>query len=226
MRISGRLDAAAAPQLARTLQNALADAQLVLVDMAAAHGAVGSAAHVIIDASVRAREAGKRLLVIGAPPVGDALLREAADAGLLAWVATDTPATNGSEPPRPAPENPVNASVLSARAMAVPAPDLWLHGADGVLRRAWTPDPDASTTLAGRTIEVYVDAAGALNGWYDPASSLAINQRRLDSTDVPSSDAALRCQGRCGIVWRTPAPAALIEHGERCLTCAGPLAPA
>ena len=76
---------------------------------------------------------------------------------------------------------------------------------------------------AGTEIELYLDAGGALNGWRDPRSGLAINQRRLEHGESPATYSDLACHGPCGVVWLAPAAARLAEHDERCLTCAGPL---
>ncbi|MDA0183657.1 hypothetical protein OJ997_25335 [Solirubrobacter phytolaccae] len=223
MRASGPLDASSALLLDGTLQAALEAARLVLLDVQDTDDADGAAARVIIAASVRAREAGKRLLVIGPPQVSDASLSAAITEGRVAWLESAPPTAAAEHAP---PDNPVNARIVSARVMDVPAAELWLHDADGALRRAWVPPAVPPVTLAGRSVEVYLDAIGSLNGWYDHTSGLAINQRRLSDADMPDPDAGLRCQGRCGLVWRTPAPAELVAHDEHCLTCAGPLVPA
>ena len=210
--VSGRLTAATAPELAETLRAALQGARLVVLDLHAAAGVDEAAARVIIEASTGAREAGKRLLAIGALPQADAPLSSDG----LDWLL-----------PRALPEeraraNPVNARILAARVMRVPAPGLWLHSSDGALRRAWTED--AFAPAAGTPVDLYLAGDNTVNGWHDPRSGLAVNQRWHDPPQAPATASALLCQGPCGVLWRTPAPAALLEHDEHCLTCAGPLA--
>ena len=213
VRISGPLTAATVPTLEAILRAALRDARLVLVDLHAVRRLDGVAAHVIIDASVRAREAGKRLLAIGAPPDADALR----DAPGLEWLATEilAPQVNA------VPANPVNARIVAARVMRLPAPGLWLHSSEGALQRAWSDD--AFAPPPGTALELYLARDDTVNGWRDPTTGVAVNQRRFD----PRSEAhasALLCQGPCGVLWRTPDSAALLDHDEHCLTCAGPLA--
>ena len=95
---------------------------------------------------------------------------------------------------------------------------------DGAVRRAWAPDGKAA--LAGPMLEVYVDHRGAVNGWRDLLSGLAVNQRRLGAgSTAPLVGAPMVCQGACGLTWQAPAAQGLAEHDEHCLSCAGRLAP-
>lgn len=211
--VSGQLTAATAPELAETLRAALRDARLVLLDLHAVTGVDEAATHVIIEASIGAREAGKRLLAIGAPPQAEALR----SSGGLDWHVPPAP------PQEPAvPANPVNARILAARVMRVPAPGLWLHGSDGTLRRGWADDAFAPSP--GIAVELYLAGDDTVNGWREPRSGVAVNQRWYVPPRDPATASALLCQGPCGVLWRTPDPAALLDHGEHCLTCAGPLA--
>lgn len=207
--VSGQLTAATVPELGETLRVALRDARLVLLDLHAVVGVDEAATRVIIEASTGAREAGKRLLAIGAPPQADA--PEGLD-----WLLP--PASQ--EPAVPA--NPVNARVLPARVMRVPAPGLWLHCSDGALQRAWTDD--AFAPPPGISVDLYLAGDNTVNGWHEPRSGVAVNQRRSAPPYDPAAASALLCQGPCGVLWRTPDPAVLLEHDEHCLTCAGPLA--
>jgi anti-anti-sigma regulatory factor len=213
VRYSGRLTAATVPEVDETLRAALRSSRFVLLDLHDVRGIDDAAARVIIEASVRGREAGKRLLAIGAPPDADAL--RSADG--LEWLVTEVPAAEENV----VPANPVNFRIVAARVMRMPVPGLWLHSSDGALQRAWSDDAFAPSP--GTAVELYLADDDTVNGWRDPATGVAVNQRRFD----PRSEAhasALLCQGSCGVLWRTPDPAALLAHDERCLTCAGPLA--
>ena len=118
----------------------------------------------------------------------------------------------------------VNARVVTGRAMAIPDRGLWVHTADGAVRRAWAPQAPGLPVPAGTSVEVYFDRRGAINGWWDPRSGLAVNQRHLEPGVSPATGASAACQGSCGLVWQVPAAARFAGHGERCLTCAGSLA--
>lgn len=210
--VSGRLTAETVPELGETLRAALRDARLVLLDLHAVVGVDEAATRVIIEASIGAREAGKRLLAIGAPPQAEApRIPEGLD-----WFSP--PAAQDAA----IPANPVNARILAARVMRLPVPGLWLHGSDGTLRRGWADD--AFAPAPGIPVELYLAGDDTVNGWREPRSGVAVNQRWYDASHDPATASALLCQGPCGVLWRTPDPAALLEHDEHCLTCAGPLA--
>jgi len=120
--------------------------------------------------------------------------------------------------------NPVNAAILEAELELVTGSQIWLRLGDE-LTRAWAPAGTAEREVSGTSIEVYLDADGCLNGWRDPDTGLAINQRRMDPAKPPRTGTPMACQGDCGLVWIAPAGEELSIHGERCLTCAGPLVP-
>src|ERR1700754_4576166 len=206
VRISGPLTAATVPTLEAILRAALRDARLVLVDLHAVRRLDGVAAHVIIDASVRAREAGKRLLAIGAPPQADAPRL----ADHLDCLVTERPVAGEVA----GPANPVHARIVGARVMRVPAPGVWLHGSDGRLQHAWTDAAFAPSP--GTPVELYLAGDDTVNGWRDPRSGRAVTQRR-SAPGMPAHGSAVLCQGACGVLWRTPDPAALLEHDEHCL---------
>jgi anti-sigma B factor antagonist len=64
--VSGELDLATTPQFEQTLRAAQADAELVILDLRGLVFIDSSAMHVIIDASVQAREVGRRLVLLRA----------------------------------------------------------------------------------------------------------------------------------------------------------------
>ena len=121
-------------------------------------------------------------------------------------------------------DNAVNDRVAGARVMAVSDAHMWVQAADSTIHRPWAPPAEGFRVAPGTQVEVYFDAAGTLNGWYDPRSGLAINQRGLDPGDSPATHSDLACQGPCGLVWHAPAAARRREGHERCLTCAGSFA--
>ncbi|MDA0167331.1 STAS domain-containing protein [Solirubrobacter ginsenosidimutans] len=226
--VSGELNRTTAPRLDAVLREALDHARLVLLNLHDADGPDAAAWRVIIRASVRARKAGSRLLVAGATPHA-AALSEAAR--VVEFIATDHALAGADASPhdddvdpriRPL-DNPVNARVLAARVMVVTAPDLWLLGTNGAVLRAWRPPSEGPMVPGAASIEVYLDDEGAVNGWRNPDTGLAINQRRVDRGEYPLTASNVPCQGNCGVVWLAPAAERLIEHDERCLTCAGPL---
>jgi anti-anti-sigma factor len=230
--VSGELNRATAPRLDAVLREALDHARLVLLNLHDVDALGADALRVIIDASVRAREAGNRLLVAGATPHADAQTELAEAARGIEFISpehaphseTTTPEGHGDDPRIRPLDNPVNARVVAARVMAMPAPDLWLLSTNGAVLRAWAPPAEGPSVLGAASIEVYVDGRGAVNGWRDPETGLAINQRRIDGGEYPPTASRVPCQGACGVVWLAPAAERLIEHDERCLTCAGPLA--
>jgi anti-sigma B factor antagonist len=238
VQVAGELDLAGAPRLAVVLSEALRHARLVLLNLEAMTFMDCSGLHVIADATAHARETGCRLVVTEAAPQPAALLalnaahmhldvlnlRPDPDEVLHDWMLSQRVRARavGSAVPIDPLDNPANARVVMTRSVAVPGQGVWLQSADGAIYRAWAP-PARDALGAGTAVEVYLDADGAVNGWWDPQTGLAVNQRRLDAVAVPAVDAAVVCQGECGVVWLAPAARELADHDERCLTCAGPL---
>ena len=66
--VAGDLDIATAPQLDRTLREAELQTRLVVLDLREVPFMDCSGVHTIVDASVRAREVGRRLLLLRGPP--------------------------------------------------------------------------------------------------------------------------------------------------------------
>lgn len=221
-RAAGEVDLATAPLLVKTLRTALDKTRLVLLDLQEISFMDASGLHVLVDVTRDARRAGRRLVVSRAAPCVRDLLMLTDTERLLDVLAVPSAVASVSAPP---PANPVNARVMPARVMAVSQAQLWLHGEDGSVQRAWAPRGHEALRSPGRPIELFVDADGETNGWRDPISGLAVNQRRSDRTSAPTTSAPVACQGRCGLVWQAPAAAALLEHEEHCLACWGPLAP-
>ena len=62
--VAGELDLAAAPRLAQTLEEALAHARLVVLDLRELTFMDSAALHAIVQANVRARHDGRRLMVV------------------------------------------------------------------------------------------------------------------------------------------------------------------
>lgn len=228
---SGIVGGATAPQLELAIAEALGHARLVLIDF---HDAsfVGSAGErVIVEAAARASHVGARMVVVGAPVEVQSALQGPSTGAYVEVLDLATTgrrqgsgsaeATDGDERIRPL-DNPVNASVLTGRAMAVAAQELWFHGDDGSVRRAWAPPTEGFPVAPGTSVDIYLDDQGEVNGWWEPVSGLAVNQRLLDPLTTPETTSAV-CQGRCGIVWQAPAATRLTEHSERCLTCSGHL---
>jgi anti-sigma B factor antagonist len=71
--VAGTLDIASTPGLARTLRESQADAQLVVLDLRELASLDSAGVHAIVDASSRARRAGRRLLVLRGPANVDRL---------------------------------------------------------------------------------------------------------------------------------------------------------
>ena len=235
VQVRGEVDLATSSHLERVLGEALDHARLVVVSLHEVSFMDSAGLHLLLSASQRARERGVWLILLAVPRQIQTLLEVTRTRGLLHILDLGVPAPEAGstssarsawiDPPDIKPlANPANARVVSARIMAIPDAWLWLQSSDGAIRRAWTPRAADPPQPAGPRIEVYLDAGGEVNGWYDHDRNLAINQRRLASGAPPSSGAALACQGACGIVWQSPAPEAMLSHDERCLTCAGPLA--
>lgn len=64
VRVAGRLDVAGVPQLVRTLRQTQLRARLVVLDMRELQLMDSSGVHVIVNASIRARRLGGRLVVL------------------------------------------------------------------------------------------------------------------------------------------------------------------
>jgi len=73
--VAGELDIATTPQLEQTLRDAEAQAQLVALDLRDVTLMDCSGVHVIVDASRRARDDGRRLFSCAAPRTSTACLR-------------------------------------------------------------------------------------------------------------------------------------------------------
>lgn len=121
------------------------------------------------------------------------------------------------------PANPVNATVTTALVALVAPGQIWFRGAAGGIIRAWAPSKAADRLEEDVRVQIYVDADNQLNGWWDPGSGLAVNQRGFDASARPRRAVSMVCRGDCGLVWEAPAAHVLIAGGERCLTCSGPL---
>lgn len=237
VQVRGEVDLATSVRLERVLGEALDHAHLVLLSLHEVSFMDSAGLHLLLRASQRARDRGAWLILLAVPRqiqtlfevTGTRELLHILDPGMPGPSAREAGSTSsarsaGINSPDIEPlANPANARVVSARIMAVPDAWLWLQSSDGAIRRAWTPRA-ADPLPAGTRIEVYLDAGGEVNGWYDHDRNLAVNQRRFASGASPRSGAALACQGSCGIVWQAPAPEELLTHDERCLTCASPLA--
>lgn len=229
---SGELDIATSPRLGSVLREALGHARLVLLDVREVSFMDCSAVHAIVDASAAARRVGRRLLLVGVSEQVDALFErtgKASEVEIVRLVTTRAPTGEDRlelpSVPRIRPlDNPVNASLMTGRVMAIPDVGLWVHAADGAVRQAWAPRTPSPAVAAGTAVEVYFDRRGEINGWWDRRSGLAVNQRHLAAGASPATGAAAACQGACGLVWQVPAADRFAGHGERCLTCAGPLA--
>jgi len=66
--VAGELDCATAPQLDRSLREAELQTRLVVLDLREVPFMDSSGVHAIVDASVRAREVGCRLVLLRGPP--------------------------------------------------------------------------------------------------------------------------------------------------------------
>ena len=66
--VAGDLDIETAPQLERTLRDAELQTRLVVLDLREVAFMDCSGVHAIVDASIRAREVGRRLLLLRGPP--------------------------------------------------------------------------------------------------------------------------------------------------------------
>lgn len=225
--VSGTVDAVAARQFAAVLGEAIAHARLVVLDVRGVPSLGAQGVGVVWAASAQSIRAGGRLLVVGASAwlrgelagaraVGDL---EVLDANPLRLGVTHEP-----EPTMHPLHNPVNASVLNARVMAIAAQGLWYQDGDSAVGRAWAPRSEEYPAPPGARVEVYLTNGGEVNGWWVPGTDLAVNQRHLDHFAPPQEASPAACQGPCGLVWQAPAAPELLAFEERCLTCAGPLA--
>ena len=229
VRVSGEVDLATAGRLDEALREALGYARLVMLDLRRMSFMDSTGLRVILDTAARASTNRAHIVLTGASAQVERLIDLTRTRGNLEVLDTRLPdaATsraeqvtgNGWTPF----DNAVNDRVLTARVMAVSVAELWMQAADGTIHRPWGPEADGPVP-AGSEVELYLDADGAVNGWYEPRSGLAINQRRLGPGETAETHAELACQGPCGLVWLAPAAARVAEHHERCLTCAGSLA--
>lgn len=73
--VAGELEIATAPQLDRTLRSTELQARLVVLDLRALTFIDWCGVHTIVDASNRAQRAGRRLVLLRAPPNVDRVLR-------------------------------------------------------------------------------------------------------------------------------------------------------
>jgi anti-anti-sigma factor len=67
VRVAGRLDLAAVPQLVRTLRQTQLKARMVVLDLRELQLMDSSGVHVIVNASIRARRLGGRLVLLRIP---------------------------------------------------------------------------------------------------------------------------------------------------------------
>jgi anti-anti-sigma factor len=67
VRVAGRLDPAAVPQLVRTLRQTQLKARLVVLDLRELQVMDSSGVHVIVNASIRARRLGGQLVLLRVP---------------------------------------------------------------------------------------------------------------------------------------------------------------
>ena len=235
VRVSGEVDMATSPQLEETLGEALEHARLVVLNVREVSFMDSSGLRVLLNASRFAREAGVRLVVVGVSAQIDALLETTKTRAHVEVIPLPAGGEQLHDDTGAAPlgqddgviqplDNPANAGVLTARAIMVSGNELWLEASDGAVRRAWAPQVAGLRVPAGAPVEVYLDDRGEVNGWREPRSGLAVNQRRLEPDSFPARAVAVTCEGPCGIVWQAPSASELREHRERCLTCSGPLA--
>jgi anti-anti-sigma factor len=229
---SGPIDQTSAPRLEAVIAQAFAHARLVLIDVHDATFVDAAGIRAIGAGAAQVSGTGARLAVVGAT---EAVLAALPEPSVGAQVEVLDLAPTGSRRYRESSfsgeaegrirpfDNPVNASVLTARTMAVAAQELWFQGDDGSLGTAWAPPGRDFPMDPGASIEVYFDDRGGVNGWRHPLSGLAVNQRRFDPRDASPKASIAACQGSCGVLWQAPAATRLTEHDERCLTCSGPL---
>jgi anti-sigma B factor antagonist len=80
--VAGELDIASAPQLERALRRSQRRARLVVLDLRELAFMDGSGVHVIVNASICAREDGHRLVVLRGPPNVDLMFELTGTSGL------------------------------------------------------------------------------------------------------------------------------------------------
>jgi anti-anti-sigma factor len=68
---TGELDLATAPQLDEALRTAQSEARLVVLDLRHLEFIASAGVHVVVDATERAREGGRRLVTVRAPALID-----------------------------------------------------------------------------------------------------------------------------------------------------------
>jgi hypothetical protein len=227
--VTGDLDPVTAPRLQAVLGDARASARLILLDLAGVRGAHPTIVPLLTQEAERSIDGRGWLLVVAASPSVVACFAAAgAGAEVDFLFAYPWPRHEPQEPVGAATRlqplaNAVNAGVEAARVLDMPEPGFWVHDSVGVLHRAWAPEDDWPALPAGTPVEIYLDRRGRLNGWRDPGTGLAVNQRRIDELDPPRAGTDVACRGGCGVVWRAAEPTELLEHGEHCLTCDGPL---
>jgi anti-anti-sigma factor len=68
LRLAGELDIASTPELARTLRESQFQMQLVVLDLRELVFTDSCGVHEIVNAGIRAREAGRQLVVLRGPP--------------------------------------------------------------------------------------------------------------------------------------------------------------
>lgn len=73
--VAGELDIATTPQLKQTLRETQLRARLVVLDLRDVTFMDTSGVHVIVNASIRARRLGRRLVLLRGPPAVDRVLR-------------------------------------------------------------------------------------------------------------------------------------------------------
>lgn len=223
---SGELDAVAAQRFAAVLGEAVAHARLVVLDVRGLSSLGEQGTDVVLGTAAQARRAGTRLLFVGGSAELQGELAMARAVGHLdvldasPFRPTVVDALEATTRPF---DNPVNASVLNARVMAIAAQGLWYQDVCGAIGRAWAPRAAGYPAPPGDRVEVYLTSHGEVNGWWVPGTDLAINQRHLDHSAPPPDASPAACQGPCGLVWQAPAAPELLAFRERCLTCAGPL---
>ena len=79
--VAGELDMATTPRLERTLRQRQSQARLVVLDLRDLQFMDSSGVHTVVNASVRAREAGRRLIILRGPPNVDRLFELTGTAG-------------------------------------------------------------------------------------------------------------------------------------------------